>query len=99
MKILKENYSKKEEENFHLKTYNQYLKEQLKKFKYDEDSQEEKFKNIQDDNKMLEDKLNKIQNETSKSSRIKLQVMETGTLTDLVHITTQDVSLVEEKHT
>ena len=51
---IEEKLLEKQEENCHLKTHNQDLKEHIKKLKDDEKSQEETFKKIQNDNKLLE---------------------------------------------
>ena len=59
----------KQEENNCLRNLNQELDEQIKKLKDNEQSQEEKFKNISYVNKLLENKLEQIQTESSKLSR------------------------------
>ena len=50
----------KDKENSSLKIVNQELLEQIKKLREDEKSQEKKFKKIQYDNKLLENKLEQI---------------------------------------
>ena len=73
--------------------------ERIKKWNDDEKSQEETFKKIKNVNKLLENKLEKIQKETSKSYGEKIQVVEKGTNTDQIHITAQKhANLVEEQH-
>jgi hypothetical protein len=72
------------EENSHLKNHNQNLLMQIKKLK--------------NDKRLLENKLEQIQKEASKSSGVKIQVVEKGTNTDPIHITAQeDANPVEEK--
>ena len=57
----------KQEENKCLINLNKELKEQLKKRKDEEKTQEEIIKKIQSENKQLENKLKGIHNKTSKS--------------------------------
>jgi hypothetical protein len=65
------------EELSHLKNHNQNLLTQIKKLK--------------NDKKLLENKLEQlIEKEASKSSDVKIQVVEKGTNTDPIHITTQE---------
>jgi hypothetical protein len=72
------------EENSHLKNHNQNLLMQIKKLK--------------NDKRLLENKLEQIQKEASKSSGVKIQVVEKGTNTNPIHITAQeDANPVEEK--
>ena len=54
------------------------------------------IKNIWNDNKLLENRLEEIQNETSKSSKI--QFVEKSTITNRIQIISQDVNVVEEKN-
>lgn len=89
-KDIDEKLLEKEEEVDHLKNHNQELMEQIKQLK-DDKSQEENFKKLQNDNKLLENKLEQIQQEASRLSRVTL-VVEKGTNTDPIHITTQEVS-------
>ena len=57
-------------------------------------------KKIQNDKKLLENKLEQIQNKTSKSSGIKVLVGEKDSITDPIQITChEDVAPVEQKHT
>lgn len=56
----------------------------------DDKSQEENFKKLQNDNKLLENKLEQIQQEASRLLGVTL-VVEKCTNTDPVHITTQEV--------
>jgi hypothetical protein len=74
------------EENSRLKNHNQNLLMQIKKLK--------------NDKRLLENKLEQIQKEASKSSGVKIQVMENGTNTDPIHITAQeDVKVkLKKKH-
>jgi len=57
----------------------------------DDKSQEETFKKLKNDNKLLENNLEKIQQEASRSSGVTL-VVQKSTNTDPVHITAQEVS-------
>jgi hypothetical protein len=57
-----------------------------------------KIKKLKNDKKVLENKLEQIQKETSNSSGVKIQVVEKGTNTHPIHIATQeDANPVEEK--
>ena len=59
----------------------------------------ETFKKIQNDNKLLGNKLEQIQNEASKYSRIKVQVAKMYTIINSIQITTQEyANAVEENH-
>ena len=72
------------EENSRLKNHNQNLLMQIKKLK--------------NDKRLLENKLEQIHKEASKSSGVKIQLMEKGTNTNPIHITAQeDANLVKEK--
>jgi predicted RNase H-like nuclease (RuvC/YqgF family) len=75
----------KKEELARLKNHNQNLLTQIK--------------NLKNDKKSLENKLEQfIEKEASKSSGVKIQVVEKGTNTDPIHITTQeDANPIEEK--
>ena len=54
----------KQEENNCIRSHKKYLKEQLKKYEYDRKMQVEVIRNFQNDYVQLENKLEKIQNET-----------------------------------
>ena len=56
----------KNKENSSLKRVNQELLEQIKKLREDEKSQEEKFKKIEQDNKLLENILEQTLKEASR---------------------------------
>ena len=67
--------------------------EEIKQLK-DDKSQEETFKKLQNDNNLLENKLEKIKQEASKLSKATL-VVEKGTNTDPVHTTTEVANHIE----
>ena len=68
--------SRNDEENSSLKRVYQELLEHIKKLRDDEKSQKEKFKKIQYDNNLLENKLDQILKEASRLS-IKKQTIKT----------------------
>ena len=56
------------------------------------------FKKLDNDNKLLENKLEKIRKEASKPLGIKIQVVEKGTKLDPIHFTSQeDANWIEEQ--
>jgi hypothetical protein len=56
------------------------------------------IKKLKNDKRSLENKLEQIQKDASKSSGVNIQVVEKGTNTDPIHVTTQeDVNPVEKK--
>ena len=71
-----------------MRNHNEVLKEQLKKFEDDGKLQVKLIKNFQNDNMQLENKLEKIQNETLKPQEMKIQL--------LSQINTQKTMLVKE---
>ena len=73
---LQKELSGKDKENSSLKRVNQELLEQIKKLKEDEKSQEERFKMIQYDNKLLENKLEQTLKEASRISVKQIQIGE-----------------------
>ena len=64
----------KQEENSCIKSRNKYLKEQLKKSEDDRKAQVEVIKKVQNDYMQLENKLEKIHNETLKPQGTKIQL-------------------------
>ena len=64
----------KQEENSCIRNHNEYLKEQFKKSEDDRKSQVELIKKFQNDNMQLENKLEKIQNETLKPQGMKIHL-------------------------
>jgi hypothetical protein len=77
--------SEKEEESSRLKDHNQNLLTQIKKLKNDKKSLENKLEQL-------------IEKEALKSSDVEVQVVEKGTNTDPIHITTQEgAKSVQEK--
>ena len=64
----------KQEKNSYIRSHNEDLKEQLKKSKDDRKSKVELVKKFQNDNMQLENKLDKIQNETLKHQGTKIQI-------------------------
>ena len=59
-----------------LYNFNQELEEQIKELKEDKKSQVERFKKIQSNNTLLENKLEQIQKEASRFSGKQIQVKE-----------------------
>ena len=64
----------KQEENRCIRRHNEDLKEQLKKSEDDRKSHVEVIKKFQNDNMQLENKLEKIHNETLKPQETKIQL-------------------------
>ena len=64
----------KQEENHRLRNINQQLEEQIKELKRNKKSQVERFKKIQSNNTLLENKLEQIQKEASRFSSKQIQV-------------------------
>ena len=71
---IEEKLLDKQEEKRCIRRNNEYLKEQLKKSKDDRKSHVEVIKKFQNDNMQLENKLEKIQNETLKPQETKIQL-------------------------
>ena len=65
---------KKREENHRLRNLNQELEEQIKELKEDKKSQVERFEKIQSNNTLLENKLEHIQKEVSKTLGKQIQL-------------------------
>jgi len=78
----------KQEENDCIRSHNKDLKEQLKKSEDDKKTQVEVIKKFQNDYVQLENKLEKIQNETLKPQGTKIQLP--------THINAQKTTLVKE---
>ena len=66
------------------------MMKQVKKLNNGENSQEETFKKLKNDNKLLENNLEQIQKEASKPSGVKIQVVEKEMKTYPIHITAQE---------
>ena len=64
----------KQKKNSYIRSHNEDLKEQLKKSEDDRKSKVELVKKFQNDNMQLENKLEKIQNETLKHQGTKIQL-------------------------